>query len=188
MDTSTGAETRRESDLPTLPYEFPAIFFSHRTSRWRTIGNQRSNTPTYVSPISISGNDDREYATNVRSFVRFELQRKNKYPTLRLSSVSLPSPYSHHHRHCRRRSISYILSTRMRDRCVTWEEKIYAQGQTYGRRRADRFTNTVAAINEDWQIWIFSFLYACNFACHLLFFAIPWLFLEGTYMFQSTRT
>lgn len=49
-------------------HEFPAIFSRaarREAEEKRREASARSNTPTYISPISISGNDDREYATNV---------------------------------------------------------------------------------------------------------------------------
>lgn len=51
----------------------------------------RSNTPTYISPISISGNDERVIRDEMfRSFVRYRSwQRKNKYPTLKKLSPAV---------------------------------------------------------------------------------------------------
>lgn len=119
-------------------------FFSRVESRKmeRTIGREErsSNTPTYISPISISGNDDREYATNV-SLVRTirELQRKNKYPTLKLSSVSLPLSLSLYSCHCYIFHKSHATTLE----CVT---RRYLRRNIYGEQTIDLSMKNFASI------------------------------------------
>lgn len=106
--------------LNSFDYSFRVVFRGESSRE-----NQRSNTPTYISPISISGNDDREYATtNVSLLVRTYLYAYSRescnakintpplnYVSLLLLSLSLWASLSsishHHHRHHHYRSYRY---------------------------------------------------------------------------------
>lgn len=89
-------------------------------SRRRTIGKQRSNTHVRITDIYFW-----QWWPRIRDEC-FELQRKNKYPTLRLRSVSLP--------------LSHIFYTRKIDPNETRkgrEKKMYTTKRTDGKRAID---------------------------------------------------